>query len=158
MRIKDEYRLTSYSEFHEHLHNPDMSKIRDFTDNGKCRDCGNCCGNFLPITPDDYKRIKDYIKVHSIEPARPRILLGPWSRPTAHNLCPFLLDAEEHRCAIYPVRPGICKVWSCHKPAENSEIKKWYFSAPYVKTLDMYMTFYPEQTIKELEHIIKEVK
>lgn len=153
MRIRDEYRLTSYGEFQEHLHNPDISKIHDFTDNGKCRDCGNCCGNNIPLTPDDYSRIMGYIKTHNILPARPRLLYGPWAKPTVHNLCPFLLEKDEHRCAIYPVRPGICRVWNCHEPAKNQEIVKWYFSNPYVETVDMYLAFYPQQTIDELERL-----
>ena len=159
MRIKDEIKLSSYGDFLQHVHDPDISRIHDYTaDNGKCRDCGNCCGNMIPLTLDDYKRIKAYIIKRHIAPARPRIQPGPFAKPTVHNFCPFLLNTDGHRCAIYPVRPGICKNWTCHDPANNQALIKWYFSVfPDIRTVDMYMTFFPEQTIKEMNQIqIKE--
>ena len=157
MKVQDEYRITSYGDLLKRIKDPDLSKIRDFTDNGKCRDCGNCCVNMLPLTSGDYKRIMEYIKANDVKPARPRILQGPFAKPTAHNLCPFLLDQDEHRCSIYPVRPGICRKYTCHNPGKNQELINWYLSVPYIKTVDMYIMFYPEETMKELGGLIDNI-
>lgn len=154
MRIQDTYRLTSYGDLLQKIHSPDLSRLSDFTDNGRCRDCGNCCGNILPLTSEDYARIKSYISKHKIAPARPRIMQGPFAKPTVHNLCPFLMERDDHRCAIYPVRPGICRVWNCHNPEDNQAIKKWYLANRPVESADMYMMFYPERTIKELKEVL----
>ena len=131
----------------------------DFTDNGKCRDCGNCCGNIIPITKKDVERIKRYIIDHRIKPSKPIFLKGPFARPTIHNECPFLLDQDDHRCSIYPVRPAVCRIYTCHKNYEkelDSEDMKVLADGGFdLMNRNMYATFFPDEFAKELKaHLI----
>ena len=41
--------------------------VKDFTINGKCSGCGNCCANFLPVSNVEVDRIRRYIKKHGIK-------------------------------------------------------------------------------------------
>ena len=63
LRVEQEYTLISADKMQDRIHHrsgpPD---VIDFTDNGKCRDCGNCCGNFLPLTDAERATIRRYIK------------------------------------------------------------------------------------------------
>lgn len=39
----------------------------DFTDNGKCTQCGKCCSNLLPMTEKEIEVIRKYIKRYHIK-------------------------------------------------------------------------------------------
>ena len=41
--------------------------IYDFTKDGKCSGCGQCCSVYLPLSPGKIKEIKRYIKKHHIK-------------------------------------------------------------------------------------------
>lgn len=41
--------------------------IEDFTKNGECSRCGNCCGRLLPLSKKEMDAIKNYIKKHNIK-------------------------------------------------------------------------------------------
>lgn len=84
----------------------------DFTCNGKCIGCGECCSNILPMTKQEIERIKAYIKEHNIEEHKNGMFL---MNPICDMTCPFLNDSKDHRCNIYEVRPQICRNFSCHK-------------------------------------------
>lgn len=43
-------------------------RSKDYTHNGTCSRCGNCCTHHLLITPTEQQKIKDYIKKHHIKP------------------------------------------------------------------------------------------
>lgn len=84
----------------------------DFTDNGKCKGCGQCCSNLLPMTEKEIATIKRYIKSHNIKECK-HIL--PLAEPIAYDMtCPFL-DNGKHcdKCTIYEVRPRICRDFIC---------------------------------------------
>ena len=127
----------------------------DFTDNGKCRDCGNCCGNIIPIAEKDIERIKQYIIDHQIRPAKPLFMSGPFAKPTMHNECPFLLDRDDHRCAIYPVRPAICRMYTCHKnyreEMDSEDVKILASGGFELVNRNMYATFFPDELIEEMK-------
>lgn len=57
--------------------------ITDFTNNGKCFNCGNCCSNLLPMSEKEVKVIKAYIKTHNIKEQRHNAMQG------ADMTCPF---------------------------------------------------------------------
>lgn len=62
----------------------------------RCDDgCGDCCG---PVTasPREMGAIRAYIKEHAIVPKKQGIT------------CPFY----DNRCAIYPVRPLMCRAFA----------------------------------------------
>lgn len=148
LRIEQEYSLISGDKMQDRIHHrsgpPD---IIDFTNNGKCRDCGNCCGNFLPLTDVERVTIKRYIKKHNLHPAKPYFVEGPWAKPTVHNECPFLLNTDSHRCMIYSIRPGICKAYTCHEPLHNPEVVR--VSLRSTETVNMYIEFFPKETYRE---------
>lgn len=69
-----------------------------------CINCGHCCGVF-PIDEDDVRRILNYM------------LKGHWdvlkvvkTPKTNFLVCPFR-NEKLKRCAIYPVRPLICRLF-----------------------------------------------
>lgn len=69
------------------------------------RGCRDCCG---PVAASDreIRRILAYIEAHGIEPTRP---------PEMNHgvpVCPFF---QEGRCAVYPVRPFVCRLFG-HSP------------------------------------------
>ena len=41
--------------------------IQDFTKDGKCSSCGQCCSNLLPLSNNEIRKIKEYIKKHGIK-------------------------------------------------------------------------------------------
>ena len=84
----------------------------DQTINGKCSECGDCCSNRLPLSNQEIKVIKDYIKEHNIVEQKHGVCV--LSRPTIDLTCPFLDNSvKTHKCTIYPVRPQVCKEYKC---------------------------------------------
>ena len=84
------------------------NKVENFTCNGKCSGCGNCCTDFLPMSRADEKRIKDYLKLHP--EIKEQIHLD--SDNNMHIKCAFR-DEVNNKCLIYPVRPQICRKFLC---------------------------------------------
>lgn len=87
--------------------------IDDVTDHGRCTGCGQCCGNFLPLTKDDVARIRKYVKKNRIRPVDR--LNAALAGPSVDMMCPFLDDAAPagKKCRIYEVRPFICRHYVC---------------------------------------------
>lgn len=77
----------------------------DYTKNGKCSNCGECCSHILPVSNTEIKRIKRYITKHHIK---------------LHNhkykiLCPFRNEAEKKMEYIFnyiaeSIEEGIFKI------------------------------------------------
>ena len=75
---------------------------------GKCSHCGGCCTEFLILTEDEVKRIKEYVKKNNIKEIR------HLNDHEIKVLCPFR-DEEKKICTIYEVRPEICKLFQCNQ-------------------------------------------
>ena len=92
----------------------------DFTVNGKCSNCGECCTAFLPISNTELKRIKKYVKRHNVRANYNAI--NTYENPVLDITCPFRNNAE-NKCDIYEVRPWICQKFTCgdckHHMAKN---------------------------------------
>lgn len=87
------------------------TQVTDFTENGQCSQCGNCCGNLLSLTKDEIVKIQRYVKKHKI---KPHVINAPLQNPTIDLTCPFLnMEKSSERCNIYPVRPYICRRFNC---------------------------------------------
>lgn len=84
----------------------------DFTVNGKCSNCGQCCSNMLPMSKREVKRIKAYIKQHDIKEQRHNMLVG------IDMTCPFR-DEANRKCLVYEVRPAICRQFMCNHTKED---------------------------------------
>ena len=97
---------------------PLNNKSTDFTINGKCSKCGQCCSNFIPLTEDEVKRLKKIVRKRKLKPHRNHVVNAMYDAT-----CPFLND--ENKCRIYEDRPMICKFFKCDKKgASLAEAKK----------------------------------
>ena len=96
------------------------SGVWDYTKEGHCSNCGNCCADLLPISEAEIRKIKKYIREHNIKEQihRPPTVNSVWDLT-----CPFR-NNKERRCEIYPVRPLICKEFKCDKPSKEIEASK----------------------------------
>lgn len=101
-------KIADFDEF-----NRDMeSGTFDLTKNGKCTGCGACCSNILPMTENEIRIIRQYIKKHGI---KEQIRIIPTVNPNIDMTCPFLDNSKKcEKCTIYEVRPRICKDFICN--------------------------------------------
>lgn len=95
------------------------NNITDFTCNGKCSNCGECCSNFLPLSDVEIKTIKEYVKKHNIKPCNHTLAVSK----EIDGICPFR-DSINKRCLIYKVRPEICRSFICNKNMSDIEESK----------------------------------
>ena len=89
--------------------------IYDFTENGKCSNCGSCCSDFLPVSDKEIKVIRKYMKQHNIKEQKHFV---PAAHPVVDLTCPFRNNSKKI-CEIYEVRPMICREWQCNKPHDG---------------------------------------
>lgn len=81
---------------------------------GKCSNCGNCCVDLLPLTKSELERLRRYACEHSLKEHRQ----APFWDPNATDLtCPFR-NQHTQKCEVYPVRPLICRSFTCAKPLD----------------------------------------
>lgn len=93
---------------------------------GDCRDCGQCCSRFLPLSKFDVDRLLDYVQEHGVE-QRPEL-------SEADMLCPYL-HVEDGECRIYPARPDICRGYRCdlHAKGDMAAIYALMLHHPYAE-------------------------
>lgn len=128
--------LTSLDELRKEME----SGVFDFTDNGKCTNCGACCSNFLPMSDQEAETIMRYIEKNDIKEVK---RLYPFAKtPALDCSCPFRSDSKK-KCLIYEVRPAICRDFKCDKPKEKIEADKDMYHGKY-SVVDMRETFFGE--------------
>lgn len=71
----------------------------------KCKRCGSCCTDFVPLRPGELEKIADFVRQHRIK-----------NKQKGTENCPFL---RRNRCAIYEVRPTVCRVYDCKARTEQ---------------------------------------
>lgn len=97
----------------------DRKKTVDFTVDGRCSGCGNCCSNILPLSDVEVKRIHEYIRKNGIKEQKKL-----FASPDALDMtCPFR-DEANRKCTIYEVRPAICRVYLCDNDAKGIRPKE----------------------------------
>lgn len=101
--------------------------VFDYTDNGQCSNCGQCCSRFLPVSEKEVKEIKRYVKKHHIEAC---IHFAPTREPLIDLTCPFR-DNTKRICTIYDVRPAICRDFKCDKPKKKIMANKEMYHERY---------------------------
>lgn len=116
----------------EQMLNDMKNGVYDFTDDGECSQCGQCCANHLPMSEKELKEIKRYVKKHHIKPQKHII---PTVEPIADFTCPLRSDSEK-KCMCYEVRPQICRSFKCDKPKNDIWASKREFHAKY-RVVDM---------------------
>lgn len=114
----------------------DMNKgVYNFTKNGKCSQCGECCSNILPISEKETRIIRRYIKHNKIKEQK------HFSAFTIDFICPFLdMGKKAKKCTIYAVRPAICRYFKCDEPQGALMHKELYDDVR--KAVDMRATFF----------------
>lgn len=105
------YKVASGAEYLEDMRRWLVEGGYDYTVNGECSGCGECCSNLLPMTRREIDAIKRYVKRHGIKPQKHFV---PTRNPMYDMVCPFR-DNTNRRCVIYDVRPDICRVYRCDK-------------------------------------------
>lgn len=91
---------------------------KDYSVNGKCINCNECCSVNLPLTRKEYKFFKKVIAVN-IKAIRNNYEI--FMKKGLYFLrCPFS-SLENKRCQIYKDRPTICRVYHCHKELKYDE-------------------------------------
>lgn len=95
--------------------------VNNFTIDGKCSGCGQCCSALLPLSNKEINNIRKYIKKKNIKPCRHGV--GSPRNIQLDLMCPFLDESKkDKKCLIYPARPQICKAFKCDIPP--SKVKK----------------------------------
>lgn len=92
-----------------------MKFYNNMQDN-KCSNCGNCCGNILPLTEVEISIIQIYMRENQIQKVY----------NSQKHTCPFRDEAHK-QCAIYEARPFICRMWRCDgkmTPKQNKQLTK----------------------------------
>ena len=110
--------VRSFGEFIEDtLHNMHEG-CYNYTINGECSKCGQCCSTLLPLKSSEVEKLKNIIKTRNLKPhGQPRVLSV---NPTFDLTCPFLTD--DHKCSIYYDRPFICRIFKCDTRPSISDI------------------------------------
>lgn len=86
------------------------SGATDFTKDGECSNCGECCSSLLPVRRSELKAMHRYISQNHIKPHRTSPMLAVRFDMT----CPFR-NEKERKCDIYEARPLICRDYRCDK-------------------------------------------
>lgn len=107
------------------------SNVTDMTCNGECSRCGSCCGLFIPFTDEELDIIKEYVKLHNIQPYnRINVLTNQFNAQ-----CCFF-DATEKKCRIYPARPYVCRDFICNRKDWQIYRDKYEKMAKYNSTIN----------------------
>ncbi|MBP5460739.1 MAG: YkgJ family cysteine cluster protein [Lachnospiraceae bacterium] len=116
--------------------------VWDYTEDGKCSQCGSCCSDFLPVGKHELKRIRDYVKKHEIKQRRH---CAPFVQKIEIDMvCPFR-NSDDKRCEIYPVRPAICRDFRCDKPQKGIWADRAKYESQF-SVVSMRETFFREET------------
>lgn len=89
--------------------------IDNFTKDGKCSGCGNCCSGILPLSKAEIKRIHEYMKTHEIKEHHSGVAMMTGK---VDGTCPFR-DEVNRKCDIYEIRPEICRCFVCNKAEKD---------------------------------------
>ena len=114
-----------------------LTDIQDKFIDGKCSKCGECCGRYLPISEKEVKTIKRYVKGKQLKipQSQQANVFGLFLN---YN-CPFMDTEAKEKCQIYPVRPEICKHYTCRNHVQGNFKPISHLSGR--KLVDMYKVF-----------------
>lgn len=123
----------------EFVNNGYEDAIEDFTKNGECSSCGNCCGRVLPLSKKEIDTIKNYIKKHNIKGKKH---VFPYKNRPVDFTCPFRDDALKI-CTIYEVRPKICRKFICNNE-ERAKVNREQLLKDNRKVIDTRKEFFDD--------------
>jgi len=105
----------------EDLIKADEQGVTDFTVDGKCSGCGQCCSDLLPLSRAEIDRIHRYIRSHNVREHHHSVIAVGFD-----FTCPFR-DNVKRVCSIYSVRPGICREFKCDYDPRRIQTNKELF-------------------------------
>ena len=95
--------------------------VMNFTVDGQCSRCGQCCSDFLPLSREEINRIRRYVRVNGIKEKHNNVLMQGFDMT-----CPFR-DEVNRVCTIYRIRPEICREFRCdYDPARIDTTRKLF--------------------------------
>ena len=133
----------------QHILEDMKTGVYDYTDNGKCSSCGQCCSNYLPVSSKEIKEIRRYIEKKHIRECKHIIPTVEYFDMT----CPFR-DNDRKICTIYQHRPVICKDFKCDNAKHDIWAKKELYHHRY-EVCDMRETFFGENKGKRGNELIE---
>lgn len=92
-------------------------KCENYCKNHECSRCGQCCAICIPITREEEKRIRNYVKENNIQPE------NLFENDNFYVTCCFY-DRKNKCCKIYPARPNICQSFKCDRNENELEREK----------------------------------
>ena len=104
----------------QELFNDMKHGVYNFSNNGKCTSCGNCCTALLPMTKEELKTIQRFVK-------RKHLQIEKHEGADFDFTCPFR-NEEKKICMIYTIRPQICRDFKCDKPQKKVDETKEHYS------------------------------
>ena len=116
------------------------SGVYDFTVDGKCSGCGQCCSNYLPVGQGEVDKIRRYINKYGIK----EVTRFSPCKNQVDMVCPFRSDVEG-KCLVYPVRPAICEDFRCDKPRKKIAADKEKYHGKY-RVVNMRYEFFGHET------------
>jgi hypothetical protein len=126
--------------FFEEMMRDYKSGVYNYTDNGRCTGCGDCCGRLLPLSKKEVKTIRRYVAKKKIQP---HTIITPSMAPLLDMNCPFLdTTKEKDKCMIYDIRPDICRSFKCDNVTSDPAAEKRLMNKT-SKVVDMWETFFP---------------
>ena len=90
-----------------------MESLTNYCIKGQCSNCGSCCTELIPLTNDEVKLIRAYVKEKNIKQYS-KIFFEHEGKISVNLMCPFR-DFENKKCRIYEVRPKICRLFKCNQ-------------------------------------------
>lgn len=114
--------------------------VTDYTKDGECSGCGQCCSNYLPLSIKECFRIREYVRRKHIAECVNR---PPTADPVQDWTCPFR-DSVRGICTIYEIRPAICRDFRCDKTRKDIQASKELFHQVR-EIVDMRATFFPKE-------------
>lgn len=108
-------------EYLDHLKNDTVTNMQNPT----CIACNECCSLFVGLTKEEYQTILAFVQSKegkSIYQRAKNKVKRYYRKGTLYGLCPFTDDTTK-KCAIYAIRPFICRDFHCstHGNADQSK-------------------------------------
>jgi Fe-S-cluster containining protein len=128
--------MSKVKSFSEYVNEGIEDHVYNYTKDGKCSGCGNCCTNIMPLSEKEIRLIRKYIKENKIKEHK---RVAPTVKPTIDMTCPFR-DNINGICTIYKVRPMICKKFICDSEKRAKIARDLYKQTRMI--VDVRATFY----------------
>ena len=138
----------------------DVKPPLDFTNEGKCTGCGECCGNCLPMTLADVNAVWNAASAAARKPLHDKLwYVCNHVGNVVDMTCPFCDDEQPngHKCVIYESRPYICREYICKNALDGVYSKDFieHFVKNDVRMIMVRETFFDGTNLLPLESVVE---